>query len=155
MPWEEDSPVHQKLVGWLLRTLMSDRSSTDSEMTRRPILTAWDVRTAIDARVWQERMPLDVRAGIDEARLKHEKSRPREPFHARHELAIATPEIIAQNIPLIDLVPVIQAAEHGLLWSSEQSAQRQSGSFELGSTGPRSTATDLPAISTRPFALAR
>jgi hypothetical protein len=159
MPWEDDSPVHQKLVGWLLRVLTTERCTLDGEMTRRPILTAWDVRAAIDPRVWQERVPTEVRVAIDEARLKHEKSRPREPFQARHELLVATPEILATNIPLVDLVPVIQIAERGLLMANERGeTPRESGAFELSPVSTRMGigAVDVPAISVRPLsAIAR
>ncbi len=129
MPWEDDSPVHQGLMGWLLRALMTERSTLDPEIKRRPIMTAWDVRTAIDARVWQEHIPIEIRTAIDESRLKQEKARPREPAHARHELTIATPELIAQSIPLADLMPVIHAAERMLLLECEPT--RESGSFEM------------------------
>lgn len=114
MPWEDDSPVHQKLVAWLLKTLLSDRSGTDGNMIRKPILTAWDVRSSIDARVWATRIPVEIRVAIDEARLRHERSRPREPFQARHELAIAVPEVITANIPLADLTQIITAAERAM-----------------------------------------
>jgi hypothetical protein len=154
MPWEDESLVHQKLVGWLLRVLTSERCSIDNEMTRRPILSAWDVRTAICARVWQERMPVEIRTAIDEARMKHEKGRPREPYHARHELTIATPEILAQHIPLVDLVPVIQAAERGLMLATEEPAPRESGAFELSPPSSRLLG-EIPAISVRPLAVAR
>ncbi len=152
MPWEDDSPVHQKLAGWLLRVLTTERCTFDGEMTRRPILTAWDVRAAIEPRVWQERVPAEVRVAIDEARLKHEKARPREPFQARHELLIATPEILAANIPLVDLVPVIQMAERGLLMATELQP-RESGAFELSPVSTRLgiATVDVPAISVRPL----
>lgn len=114
MPWEDDSPVHQKLVAWLMKALLSDRSGFDGNMARKPILTAWDVRTAIDARVWATRIPVEVRVAIDEARLRHERNRPREPFQARHELSIAVPEIITANVPLADLTQIIAAAERAM-----------------------------------------
>jgi hypothetical protein len=162
MPWEDDATAHQKLIGWLLRVLTSERCSIDNDMTRRPILTAWDVRTAIDARTWQERIPFELRAAVDEARMKHEKSRPREPFHARHELQIVTVELIAQHLPLVELTGVMQAAERALLVSSEQASAtsrdalpRESGAFELAPTSSRTSLTDIPAISTRPLAIAR
>jgi hypothetical protein len=158
MPWEDDSAAHQKLVGWLLRVLTSDRSTLDADLKRKPILTAWDVRTAIDARVWQERIPLETRAAIDEARIKQERSRPREPFHARHELAIATPELIAQHIPLVDLLPVLHVAEQAL-FSGEAAApvSAREGAFESSPPSGRVTplASEITGIAPRPFAIAR
>lgn len=114
MPWEDDAPTHQKMISWLIKSLLSDRSGADGNMSRKPILTSWDVRTSIDARVWATRVPLEVRVAIDEARLRHERNRPREPFQARHELSIATPEIISTHVPLADLVQIIAAAERAM-----------------------------------------
>jgi hypothetical protein len=113
MPWEDDSPAHQKLVAWAIRQLLSERSAFEG-LTRKPILTAWDVRTSIDSRLWQSRMPLEVRVAVDDARLRHEKARPRDPFHARHDLAIAVPEQIVANIPLRELTLIFAAAERAM-----------------------------------------
>jgi len=142
MPWGEDSPAHQKLVGWLLRALVSERSTIDGEMWRRPILSAYDVRTAIDARVWQERIPTDVRVAIDEARLKYERARPREPYHARHELLVVTPENLPTHVPLLELGGVIQAAERAMGFNQEVAGQ--SGQFEIAPPA------SVPVISIRP-----
>ncbi len=113
MPWNEESPVHQRLVAWLLRTLLSDRSHIDG-MARKPILTPWEVRAAIDPVVWQTRIPADVRAAVDDARLRQERSRAREPFTTRQELFICTPDHIAASVPLVDLEGVVAAAERNM-----------------------------------------
>jgi hypothetical protein len=135
MPWDEDSSVHQEFVAWSIRQLLADRSEFDGA-PRRPILTPHDVRSAIEPRLWQERIPLDVRAAVDAARLRHEKSRPKEPFAARHELAIATPEIIAAHIPLAELTLVFAAAERamGMLTPPQTSSERSD--MELGERPP-------------------
>jgi hypothetical protein len=168
LPWGDHTEAHQKFIGWLLCVLLSERSTLDPDMLRKPILTAWDVRTAIDPQVWQDRVPLDVRAAIDEARLKREKARPREPFSARHELQIATPELLAEHIPLGDLLPVLQAAEQALFAPGDQATQAESGAFHVGASAPRSTSGlpsppsrtisthTLAAVnSTRPYAIVR
>ncbi len=113
LPWEEDAPSHKKLVSWSLRQLLSERS-TLLGMSRKPILTAWDVRSSIDSRVWQSRMPLEIRVAVDDARLRHEKARPRDAFHARHELSICVPEQIAEHIPLAEIAPVFLTAEKSM-----------------------------------------
>jgi hypothetical protein len=177
MPWGDDSEAHQKFMGWLLRVLLSERSALEPDMLRKPVLTAWEVRTAIDPQVWQERIPLELRAAIDEARLKREKARPREPYCARHELQIATPELIAQNIPLADLLPVLHLAEQAMFALPEQAIPNESGAFQAApisrstlasypQNGPTSglptppsrtsSVNSLGAVSTpRPFAVAR
>jgi hypothetical protein len=107
-PWDQDAPVNQELVAFLLRALMSDKSSLRGG-TRTPALGAWELRTAIPSGIWQTRIPADVRASIDDARLQREKSR--EPFGAAQELAIATPEVIAAHIPMRELTGVLDLAQ--------------------------------------------
>lgn len=113
MPWGQDIPIHQELIAWLFDALLSDHSPIDG-MSRRPILTPWDARTAIDGRVWHTRMPLEIRVAIDDARFQKERDRPTEPFHAESDLAIAIAQTIATNIPLRDLAPVFSAAERAM-----------------------------------------
>lgn len=113
MPWGEDTPVHQELLAWLLKALLTDRSSFPG-LGRVPILTPWDVRTAINGKVWHTRIPLDVRVAIDDARFKQEKDKASTPFHAANDLSIAVPETIAGNVPLRELVPVLIAAEKSM-----------------------------------------
>jgi hypothetical protein len=168
MPWGDETEAHRKLVGWLLGVLLSERSTLDPEMLRRPILSAWDVRTAIDTRVWQDCVPIEVRAAVDEARLKREKLRPRESYSARHELQIATPDVLAEHIPLADLLPVLQVAEQALFAPpGDLTATADSGTFHVAPPPPRSAnglpgpihATSSSGIvsvpSTRPYALVR
>lgn len=118
MPWEDDATVHQDLVGWLIGALLADKSALDGA-PRTPILTPWHVRTAIDGRVWHARIPLDVRVAIDEARLRRERERPGDPFHAAHDLAHAPPALIAASIPLKDLVPVLDVAGRAMGFEAE------------------------------------
>lgn len=113
MPWEDQSPEHQRLAAWLLRALLADRS-TIGGMTRRPIMTPWEVRAAVDPLLWQTRVPAEIRAAVDEARLRHEKAKPREPFTTRQELAICTPDHLAANIPLLDLATLLGVAERNM-----------------------------------------
>jgi hypothetical protein len=121
MPWGEDSPFSHRLVGWLLRTLLADRCAIDGA-ARKPILTPWEVRSAIDPRLWQTRVPVEVRAMVDEARLRQEKARPRDPFTARHELLICTPEQIAASIPIGELAGVLALAERSMGFDDEAPA---------------------------------
>jgi hypothetical protein len=175
MPWGEDNEANQKFVGWLLRVLLSEKSTLDPDMLRKPVLSAWDVRTAIDPHVWQEKIPVELRASIDDARLKREKARPREPYCARHEIQIVTPELLAQYIPLGDLLPVIQAAEQALFSAPDQPVA-ESGSYQTApvsrsmvASAPGALVSNLPTPpsrtssvtgfaavnSSRPFAIAR
>lgn len=113
-PWHTDAVDHQRFIGWMIRAFVTDRCSLHAEISRKPILTACDVRQSIDARVWQTYVPLDVRVAVDAARMKHERTRPREAFQARHEMSIATPEVLAAHVPLCELMPIFVAAENAM-----------------------------------------
>jgi hypothetical protein len=116
MPWGQDTPVHQELIAWLFDALLADHGAVDG-VNRKPILSAWDARTAIDGRVWHTRMPLEIRVAIDEARFKKQRERAGEPFHAESDLSIAVAATIASSIPLRDLLPVFAAAERAMGFS--------------------------------------
>jgi hypothetical protein len=111
MPWDDETPAHQELIGFLLRALLADKSSLRG-VTRKPILTAWDVRTAIPGAVWHARIPLDVRVAIDDARLAKEKSG--QSFAIAQELTIATPEVIAASVPARELTTLLDLAQAAL-----------------------------------------
>jgi hypothetical protein len=144
MPWSEESPVHQRLVAWLLRTLLSDRSSMEA-MPRKPILTPWEVRAAIDPMVWQTRIPADVRAAVDDARLRQERSRARETFTTRQELLICTPDHIAASVPLVDLEGVIAAAERNMGFGAPMATDAMSPEAVSMPSGPTSVRSGMDA----------
>lgn len=144
MPWEQDTPVHQELLAWLLKALLTDRSSFPG-LGRVPILTPWDVRTAISGKVWHTRIPLDVRVAIDDARFKQEKDKTSSPFHAESDLGIAIPEIIAGNVPLRELIPVLIVAERAMSFEPPKSA---SAPEVKGDAKPAETDSDDEAEST-------
>lgn len=113
MPWDQDTPAHQELVGWLFDQLLSSSSSIEG-MTRKPILSSHQVRTTIPGKIWHSKIPMEVRVAIDDLRFQRERAKPGEPFHSIHDLSVATPTIIAANIPLRELVRVVELAEKTL-----------------------------------------
>lgn len=113
MPWDDDATSHQDLVGWLIGALLADKSALDGS-PRTPVLTAIQVRTAIDGRVWHSRIPLHVRVAIDDARFAAQRERPHEIFGVERDLSIATPALIAASVPLRDLLGVMDVATHAL-----------------------------------------
>jgi hypothetical protein len=113
MPWDQDIPPNQELVGWLIDQLLAS-SSTIEGMTRKPILTSHAVRTTIPGEIWHSKIPLEIRVAIDDLRFQRERAKPGEPFHAIHDLSVATPTIIAANIPLRELLRVLDVAEQAM-----------------------------------------
>ena len=107
IPW--DGEMRPALFEQLIALLLAERSAALG-MTRPPILSPWQLRTAIDTRAWQAHVPARVRAAVDEARLHKELVSPGAPFTARDELAIVTPSVLAANLPLRALKPVFSAA---------------------------------------------
>jgi hypothetical protein len=113
MPWDQDTAANQELVGWLLDQFLASSSSIDG-MTRKPVLTSHAVRTTIPGKIWHSKIPLEVRVAIDDLRFQRERAKPGEPFHAIHDLSVATPTIIATNIPLRELLRVVDVAEKAM-----------------------------------------
>ncbi|MFO0761165.1 MAG: hypothetical protein U0359_32100 [Byssovorax sp.] len=149
MPWKQDTAVHQELVAWLFDALLSDHSAIDG-MRRKPILTAWEARTAIDGRVWHTRMPLEIRVAIDEARFRKERERPGEPFHAASDLSIAVAQTIASSIPLRDLLPVFVAAEKIMGFGKPAPApepKKSDAAPEVAAPKPPAATPASPAVS--------
>jgi len=107
IPW--DSELQPAFVERLLAILVAERSAVLGA-TRPPILSPWQLRSAIDPRAWQAHVPARLRAAVDEARLHKELVDPRAPFTARDELEIVTLGVIAANLPLRALRPVFSAA---------------------------------------------
>ena len=121
MPWDQDTPSNQELVGWLIDRLLAS-SSTIEGMTRAPVLTPHAIRTSIPGKTWHSRIPLQIRVAIDDLRFQREQAKPGEPFHAIHDLSVATPAIIAANIPLRELLHcVLGVAEKAMGLPSSQS----------------------------------
>lgn len=142
MPWDDDSTPHQDLVGWLIGALLADKNLLDGA-ARTPILTAIQVRTAIDGRVWHSRIPLHVRVAIDDARFAAQRDRPAEPYGVERDLAIATPALIAASIPLRDLLGVIDVATQALGFDDGSPPSRAYGrETTTRSTAPRAADSD-------------
>ena len=144
MPWDQDTSAHQELVGWLIDSLLASSSSFEG-MTRKPILSSHTVRTTIPGKIWHSKIPLEIRVAIDDLRFQRERAKPGEPFHAIHDLSVATPTIIATNIPLRELVRVVDVAEKAMALPAKGAQQATSGPKE-GSKGdvPKSAAQPPP-----------
>ncbi|MGH7328794.1 MAG: hypothetical protein ACREJX_10650 [Polyangiaceae bacterium] len=125
MPWDQDTAPHQELVGWLIDTLLASSSAFEG-MTRKPILSSHTVRTTIPGKIWHSKIPLEIRVAIDDLRFQRERAKPGEPFHAIHDLSVATPTIIATNIPLRELVRVIDVAEKAMALPAKGAQQATS-----------------------------
>jgi len=138
MPWEQDTPEHQELIAWLLRALLSSESAFGPK--RKPILTSWDVRTRIEGHLWHTHIPLEIRVAIDEARHAREKEHPRKPFLAVDDLAIATPEVLTENIPLRELMEIFLAAETAMGFSPPPPPAKEAS----GATGAQPAVPVIP-----------
>jgi hypothetical protein len=145
MPWTSDTPANQKLVGHLLRILLAERHPVDAELTRRPILTACEMREAVDSVVWQSCIPIELRVAMDDARVRWEKARGKEPYHARHDFQIVTPEILPVHVSLIDLLGVFHAAERALRFDGE--GRHDSAKFETAHVSMPSSTAPSPRLS--------
>jgi hypothetical protein len=125
-PWDQDTPPHQELFAWLLEALIATHSTLPAleGTTRKLILSTHAVRTTIPGKIWHTRIPLEVRVAIDDLRFQREKAKPNEPFHSLHDLSVATPTIIASNIPLRELARILDVAERSLGFPASPAAGR-------------------------------
>lgn len=109
MPFDNDIEVHQALIAAFIESCLNDKREHDKKKSP-PVLTHWDVRTAIDPDVWQERIPRELRVAVDKARLDLEKAKPHEKFYARNELDIVGVGNVTKHIPLKLLTGIVEAA---------------------------------------------
>jgi hypothetical protein len=107
IPWATE--LQPSLVEKLLSILVAD-GSTLLGTRRPPILSAWQLRTAIDPRGWQAHLPARVRAAVDDLRLHKELVEPGVPFTAQEELEVVSVAVLATSLPLPSLRPVFVAA---------------------------------------------
>jgi hypothetical protein len=107
IPWSTE--LQPALVERLLASLLAERSAPLGT-TRSPLVSPWQLRTAVDTRAWQSHLPARVRAAVDDARLHKELVEPGAPFSARDEIEIVTVGVLAASLPLRALRPVFEAA---------------------------------------------
>jgi hypothetical protein len=113
LPWGDEDAVPSSLMATLLEIVLADKSAPFA-FPRTPILDACDVRSAIDSRVWQTYVPLEVRAAVDDERLARERDGRGTPFLAADELALCLPKTIAACIPAAHLKGVFLAASEAM-----------------------------------------
>ncbi|MEQ1506355.1 MAG: hypothetical protein ABMB14_29260 [Myxococcota bacterium] len=105
-PWDDPEPADKDLMVWLLGELLDERKSGSS------IMTPLYVRSAIDVRVWQEHVPLEVRVQVDGRRLRKELEG--KTFTCRDELAVVKLERVVEHIPTVQLRGILDALERVL-----------------------------------------
>jgi hypothetical protein len=110
-PWQAPPSKARRtfLTNWLEALLSAGDGNGRS---REPILSPLMFRSSIDTKVWQECLPLTLRATVDAARLRAEWKK--RPFTVEHELAMVSVEAITENLPAHALQPVLEAAEKTL-----------------------------------------
>ena len=96
LPWEDGLKMHRDLIAQLIECLLKDRVTPENK-TAKPILSHHDVLSAISRKVWQSRIPIELRVAIDEALLKQEKEKARDPFHAKNILEIVPPATLRRH----------------------------------------------------------
>ena len=94
------------MLVWLLTRLLEQDADGSS------IMTPLYVRSAIDVRVWQEHIPIDLRVQVDGRRLRKELEG--KSFTCRDELAVVKLERVVQHIPLEHICGVFDALERVL-----------------------------------------
>ncbi len=110
-PWADPSEDDQDLLVWLLAELLEEREDG-------AIMSPLYIRSAIDVRIWQECIPVDVRVQVDGRRLRKELEGKH--FTCEDELAVVKLERIVEHIPLEHLRGVFDALERVLPGLAQQ-----------------------------------
>jgi hypothetical protein len=105
----EDRPEVRALLTRVLSALLVERDANNGQ-PKRAVLTALELRSAIDHNAWHTSLPLALRVAIDEARFRQERLRPSRPFHARHDLGIVGIDQLCEYLPLVELERVLDRA---------------------------------------------
>ena len=108
-PWDEPAVEDKDLMVWLLAELLEEKK--DGAKTAS-IMTPLYVRSAIDVRVWQEHIPLEIRVQVDGRRLRKELEG--KSFTCRDELAVVKVERIVEHVPTVHLKGILDALERVL-----------------------------------------
>ncbi|MEN0068390.1 MAG: hypothetical protein AAGA48_40090 [Myxococcota bacterium] len=109
-PWESEHPDDRKLLRWLFHGLVKPRSRP--KLPDAPLMSPLYIRSAIDVRVWQESIPLDLRVQVDACRLRRELEG--KPFTCRDELEVVTLERVVELVDAEQLKSVLDALERVL-----------------------------------------
>lgn len=116
-PWDTPESADRALLAWLLEQLLEERDGTS-------IMTPLYVRSAIDVRVWQESIPLEIRVQVDGRRLRRELEG--KPFTCSDELSIVRIPRIVDHVPLESLRAVFDALERVLQGLADEGAESNS-----------------------------
>lgn len=127
--WEADADPRRDAVASLIESFLKERGQHGGKPLK-PILTPWDVMSAISPEIWHSKVPLDIRVKIHQAWLEQERTKPRDPFTAKQALEIADARILVAHILLADLHGVIQ------LGLKKMGFEKDDGDF-LGGDAPK------------------
>ncbi|MFA5935639.1 MAG: hypothetical protein WC787_02190 [Patescibacteria group bacterium] len=105
MPWIAIDQPTKDLAETIFESLLRKREGY------APLMTHLQMRMAINEKVWQQSMPLDVHMAIARARLESEKADPSKPFLAEDELRIATIKKVVNHVKLDELYWIYEEAE--------------------------------------------
>jgi len=108
-PWEIPTAEDKDLMVWLLAELLDEKKDGNKTAS---IMTPLYVRSAIDVRIWQEHIPLEIRVQVDGRRLRKELEG--KTFTCRDELAVVKVERIVEHVPTAHLKGILDALERVL-----------------------------------------
>lgn len=108
-PWDNPGPADKDLLVWLIGDLLEERKEGSRTAS---VMTPLYVRSAIDVRVWQESIPLEIRVQVDGRRLRKELEG--KGFTCRDELAVVKVERVVEHIPAFHLKGILDALERVL-----------------------------------------
>lgn len=111
LPWEANEEADKEIVALLISSLIDPSRSKTEWSPSGAILTAWDLMRGIDARVWNQHLPLDLRVKIHEAWVEATRDGSETVFAPKQAFDIVPPEVFMQHFKLMDLRKILELAE--------------------------------------------
>lgn len=110
VPWDENDPADKEIIGLIIHALLQQRRKTVWSVSGA-IITPWDLLRGIDARVWNQHIPLDLRTKVHEAWLIATEDGKAQPFTPRDVLELIPPDVFMHHLKLDDLRGILLLAE--------------------------------------------
>lgn len=111
LPWEANEEADKNIVALLVSSLISQSRKKTTWSPSGAILTAWDLMHGIDARVWNQHLPLDLRVKIHQAWVEATRDGSETIFAPKQAFEIVPPEVFMQHFKLLDLRKILELAE--------------------------------------------
>ncbi len=111
LPWEANEEADKEIVALLISSLIDPSRIKTEWSPSGAILTPWDLMHGIDARVWNQHLPLDLRVKVHEAWVEATRDGSETVFAPKQVFEIVPPDVFMLHFKLTDLRKILELAE--------------------------------------------